>query len=90
MLGWLAFLFEVAPSLVVDWHRGVRAEQLAEFDSIFGGHGELDRSGDREVDGAEVHDGGADVDAFGDMAYAVVEHRVAGDPHGAVVLGRPR
>jgi hypothetical protein len=40
-------------------------------------------------DAAQVHEGGADVEAVGDLAHAVGEHRVAGDPEHAVLLTVP-
>ena len=67
----------------------MRLCEARELDRVLGGHRVVERTGDREADAAEVEDRGADVEAVRDLAHAVVEDGVAGDPDGAVLLALP-
>ena len=85
----LAALAEVAPALVVDRDRRLRAQQAEQLDRFAGAQRVAQRAGGREADAAEVDERGADVDPVGDLADAVVEDGVAGDPERAVLLPLP-
>jgi hypothetical protein len=73
----------------VDGDHGVGLQQFAEFDAIGSGHRVLERPGDVELNGSQVQHHGPHLDPVGDLAHAVVQDCVAGDPQGAVVLARP-
>jgi len=82
-------LAEVGPALVVDGDGGAGADPAAQLDGLPDGHAVAHRPGDREAHAAEVEQGGVDPEAVGDLAEAVVEHGVAGDPQFPVGLALP-
>ena len=53
------------------------------------GHRVAQRPRHRELHAPEVEEGDVDLQAVGDLAHAVVEHRVARDPQHAVLLAVP-
>ena len=54
-----------------------------------GVHAVAHRPGDREAHASQVEQGGADLEAVGDLADPVVQHGVAGDPQDPVLLAVP-
>jgi hypothetical protein len=85
----VAALAKVLPALIVNGDDSARPDEVAQLDGVGSGNGVAQRSGDREADAAEVQQGEVDLDTAGDLAYAVVEHGVAGDPQRAVILAVP-
>ena len=55
----------------------VRADAAAQLDGLATGHRVPERSRHRELHAPQVEEGDVDLQAFGDLAHAVVEHRVA-------------
>src|SRR4051794_15043297 len=93
-MGELAFdrlspLSKVLPPLVVDRDDCARLNQPAQLYGLPGGHRVVHGARDREAHAAQVQERGADLQAVGDLAHAVVEHRVARDPEDAVLLPVP-
>jgi hypothetical protein len=80
---------EVGPAFVVDGDDGAGADQLARLDGLPGVHAVAHRPGDREAHASQVEQGGVDLEAVGDLADAVIQHRVAGDPQDPVRLALP-
>jgi hypothetical protein len=67
------------------------ADQPAQLDGLPSGHAVAHRPGDREAHASQMEQGGVDLEAVGDLADAVVQHGVAGDPQGPVRLAfQPR
>src|SRR5215207_9003463 len=64
-------------------------DQAAQLRGLPGGHAVAHRPSDREPHTPEVEQGGADLEAVGDLVDAVVQHGVAGDPQGPVGLAVP-
>ena len=82
-------LVEVGPALVVDRDGGAGPDQPAQLDGLLGGHGVADRPGDRKAYASQVEQGGVHLEAVGDLADAVVQHGVAGDPQNPLPLALP-
>jgi hypothetical protein len=81
-------LAEVPPALVVDRDHRARADQAGELHGVARGHRVADWTADREPHGTEVQERGVDLHAAGDVAHAVVEDGVAGDPQRSLAAKR--